>query len=317
MPMARIAQSSRPLVRYGLLAMDKASEPYNPCHDGPASGSLPLNVLNRLAFGSVRWEETLARRTFTFAEFTPTVWRTGPEGSTDTTVVAEPAPDGVERAELQTAFNALPITVHDGFHAFNVKHDEVRAVTAYTSGTDEDPSPDEVREYRVVQPRYAFLYEFVAAPGQIYVTTTDAVIRRILRRARATNTGQGVALRVRNTDLSAIESALGSATSVTLTDVIGYKLLNVSSDTHIATLDVLGENISNNDEIQNAKSRAGKVRALAVRIQFRQGIIELWITEKGGVSYLHYPGDEPALELLMILNSIIEQCSDLESVTIR
>ena len=261
--------------------------------------------------------ETLARRTFTFAEFTPAVWRTGPEGSTGTTVVAEPAPDGVEREELQTAFDALPITVHDGFHAFNVRHDEVKSVTAYAPWTAEDPSPNEVREYRVVQPRHAFLYEFVAAPGQIYVTTTDAVIRRIVRRARATSPGQGTVLRVRSTDLDAIELTLRSAPSVTLTDVIGYKLLNVSSDTPITNLDVMGEDISNNAEIQNAKNRAGKVRALAVRIQFRQGIIELWITEKGGVSYLNYPGDEPALELLTILNPLIEHCSKLGSVTIR
>lgn len=259
----------------------------------------------------------MARRTFTFAEFTPAVWRTGTEGSTDTTVVAEPAPDGVEREELQTVFNVLPVAIHDRFNGFTIRHDEVKGVTAYAPGTDDDPSPGDVREFRVVQPRWAFLYELVDDPGQIYVTAPDAVLRRILRRARATNAGLGIALRVRSTDLDAIESTLGSATSVTLTEVIGYKLLNVSSKTPITTLDVVGEDIINNDEIQDAKSRAGRVRALAVRIQFRQSIIELWITEKGGVSYLNYPGDEPALELLMMLNPIIEQCSELDSVTIR
>ncbi len=190
-------------------------------------------------------------------------------------------------------------------------------MTAYAPGTDDDPSPEEVRELRVVQPRAAFLYAFVNNPSQIYVTAPEAVIKRIARRAKATNADLAMSLRVRTTDLETIESTLRSATSVTLTEVIGYKLFNVSSDTPISTLDVVGEDIIHNDEIQDAKNRAGRVRALAVRIQFRQSIIELRITEKGGVSYLKYPGDDVALGLLMILNPIIEQCSGLESVTIR
>ncbi len=148
--------------------------------------------------------------------------------------VAELAPDGVERQELKTVFLGLPTTAHDAFDTFAVRHDEVRQVRAYTEGTDDDPSPDEVTERRYVQPRDFHLYEFKNNPGQVYVTTQEPVVRRMYRRARETHDDLGLALNLRSTKLGELESALNNA------EIIGYKLVDVLSNTPIATYDVLG-----------------------------------------------------------------------------
>ena len=107
-------------------------------------------------------------------------------------------------------------------------------------GQDDDPNPDDVMDRSFVQPRDFHLYEFRNNPGQVYVTTPEAVVRRVFRRARETHRGQGIALNLRVINLGDLEDALNNA------EIIGYKLVDVLSNTPIATYDVLGDDIRNN-----------------------------------------------------------------------
>jgi hypothetical protein len=116
--------------------------------------------------------------------------------------VAELAPDGADRTELKTVFLRLAANAHDDFGTFAVRHDEIRHVRAYAEGTEDNPNPDDVVERSFVQPRDFHLYELQNNPGQVYVTTQEAVVRRIYRRARETHGANGLALNLRNTSLN-------------------------------------------------------------------------------------------------------------------
>ena len=273
----------------------------------------------------------MARKTFFFADFNPAVWRAGVPVDPAVTVspfvveavsddldvsppplaIAESAPDGVGREELKTVFHTLPTADHDAFETFSVRHDEARNIRAYSEGTVDDPSPDDVTDRSFVQPRDFHLYEFRNNPGHVYVTTQEPVVRRMYRRARETHGGQGMALRLRNINLGDLEAALNNA------EIIGYKLVNILSNTPIATYDVLGEDIRHNQEIQGAKTRAGGIKALAIRLQHGNEIIAVWVYQNNVVTFLNYPGDNPGLGLLSLLNPIIGNCSDLVLATVR
>ena len=286
----------------------------------------------------------MARKTFLFADFSPPVWRAVPIGPvmsepaaisvrvtplnalgaddvldvSPPLTVGELAPDGVDREELRTTFHALSTTAHDAFGSFSVRHDEVRKIRAYadTEGDDRNFSDgsDDVVERSLVQPKDFQLHELLDSPGQAFITTQEAVVRRIFRRARETYSTLGIggiALNLRNTNLEDLEAALHDG------EIIGYKLVDVMSNTPITTYDVLGEDISNNKEIQDARSRAGEMKGLAVRLQQGSQIIAVWVYQGGAVTFLAYPGDGPGLGLLNALNSIIASCSALELATVR
>ena len=267
----------------------------------------------------------MARKTFFFAAFTPVVWRVPvmPEGALvaaefvvavdapPPVAFAESAPDGVDRPELKTVFHALMNSAHDAFRTFAVRHDEVRRIRAYQEGTDDDPNPDEVTERSFVQPRDFHLYELLNTPGQAYVTTQEAVVRRMYRRARETYADPSITLNLRKTKLGDLETALNN------NEIIGYKLVDVLSNTPIMNYDVLGDDISNNGEVQGAKNRAGDMKAIAVRLQHGGEIISVWVYQNGAVTFLNYPGDNLGLGLLDLLSPIIGNCSDLELATVR
>ena len=273
----------------------------------------------------------MARKSFFFADFNPAVWRAGvpadrvvpvlqllAQGVGDVLdvppaplAVAELSPDGVDREELKTVFHTVPVTAHDAFETFSVRHDEVRNIRAYAEGTDDDPNPDDVTDRSFVQPRDFHLYEFRNNPGQVYVTTQETVVRRIYRRARETHDDQGMALNLRIINLGDLEDALND------TEIIGYKLVDVLSNTPIATYDVLGEDIRNNLEVQAAKGRAGQMKAVAIRLQHGDEIISVWVYQNNTVTFLNYPGDNSGLGLLNLLNPIIGNCSELELATVR
>jgi hypothetical protein len=158
----------------------------------------------------------LARKSFFFADFNPAVWhmrvpadlgvdapglvRVAQDVVPDVPpppTVAELAPDGADRTELKTVFLGLAANAHDDFGTFAVRH-----VRAYAEGTDDNPNPDDIVERSFVQPRDFHLYELQNNPGQVYVTTQEAVVRRIYRRARETHGANGLALNLRNTSLN-------------------------------------------------------------------------------------------------------------------
>ena len=234
--------------------------------------------------------------------------------------VGESSPEGVSRKELQTTFHKLSATAHDAFTSFYVRHDEVKTVRAYasTGEVDMDDSANvnddgnEVVERRFVQPKDFQLHELQDSPGQAFITIQEAVVRRMFRRARQTYDDTfSVALSLRKTNLQELEAALRDR------EIIGYKLIDVLSNTPIANYDVLGEDIRNNDEIQGARNRAGEIRALAVHLQQGSQIIAVWVYQNGAVTFLAYPGDGPGLGLLNDLNPTIASYSALELATVR
>jgi hypothetical protein len=93
--------------------------------------------------------------------------------------------------------------------------------------------------------------------------------------------------------------------------------VDVLSNTPITTYDVLGEDIRNNQEVQGAKTRAGEIKALAVRLQHGNQFIGIWIYQNGTVTFLDYPGDYSGLGLLSMLNQIIGNNSELVLATVR
>ena len=273
----------------------------------------------------------MPRRSFVFAAFTPAVWRdqttgvaapddTIPSGLDPTDVPGNPsgvtisqlAPQDVEREELSTIFTEA-VTGHAAFRSYSVRHDFIKSLMEYVAGTDGNPSPNETMELRIAQPLDFYLHEFGNASGQAYVGASEAVVRQVFRRAVETH-GPGVELHIRNVNLENLEVALGNTNALRVAEIIGYKLLRVRSDTPLKKFDVLGQDISNNREVQDAKSRADSVKAFAVRLLYANSAIEVWISESGGVSFLHYPGDTPALGLLAILHPLIEGCSALKAV---
>ena len=288
----------------------------------------------------------MSKKTFLYADLTPAVWRT-PATAFDSVVpddspslrvadlddldnlegtlpkitnqvpstsiaVVELAPEGVGRDELRTTFSSLP-SAHDEFDVYTVAHDTVQRLIAYEDGNDSDPSPDAVREISVVRPRDYLLYEF-RGTGRIYVTTSAAVVRQICRRTIATHIGQSIGLTLRETDIKRLEGELSNDR-----EIAGYKLANVQSTTNLHVVDVEGDNIRNNAEIQSARARASHMRAVKVRLQplGHDTLIEVWVWSNGRVSFVNYPGDTMGLAVLHTLNPIIERCSDTRSITVR
>lgn len=234
----------------------------------------------------------------------------GDKTPSSTVIVGEPAPDDVERGELQTSFSPIDPTI-DEFNPFNVKHDRVAKVTAYANATAGDPNPENTVDRNYVYPVHYLLYGFSDNPNRAFITAQDYIVKQMFRRVRVTYGIHGAALRFRNVDLLRLEESLDE------TEIIGYKLIGVNSQTPIRTYDVVGVDMTNNAEVQDAKRRAENVKALAVSYQHHDKVLRLWLYQNGGVTFQNYPGDESGLGLLSLLNAEIERCSETELARVR
>ena len=266
----------------------------------------------------------MARKTFHHALFEPPLWDLGhhtpivmqepellPTAGDLVMEVVEPAPEGCPRQQLRTKVVAQARTPHEAFAAFAGTHDEVKRLSAYADPDGNGPDPDEVQERILVQPRRFQVYEFTAQPGYLYVTAQELTMKQVFRRYRTTHSDDGTTYSRRVVRLESLEHAVANA------EVVGYVLLDVAMTTPVERLDVQGLRISQNLEVQDAKSKAEQIKAVSFRLQAGDEIVRVQIDRNGSVAFINYPGDETALGILDRLESIIDSIADTESIGIR
>ncbi len=177
---------------------------------------------------------------------------------------------------------------------------------------DDQDDPDSLQERIFVQPREFQIYEFGDKTGQLYVTTPELIMRQMLRRHRSTYTDD-IDLSRRIVDLDCLEKQLAPAT------IDGYLLTDVLLGSPVQRVEIVGQRLGQNDEVQDVKERADKLRAL----QFswtRRGmdrVVDVRVAENGAVRFTDYPGDETALRVLGDLEPLIERCEDTELINVR
>ena len=280
----------------------------------------------------------MARKMLTFAQFQPPLWSANPpDADTGNSIairhtvalsidpspatstpnrvldVRQDAPEGVKRAYLRTRVMKRQDTPHDAFSALLVTHDTVQRLDAYAD-SDGQADSDEVEERIYIQPKQFPAYEFNDVPGQLYMAASDALAAQMLRRFKDDG---GRSDTVRNRRIVRLGELEGALTATFEAETFGYKLLDVQSSTPIRTYDVIGQQIADNEEVQDAKTRAREIRALMVILQSQADMLYLQITHSGAVTFLNYPGDESALEILRALEDTISANSDLESIAGR
>lgn len=259
----------------------------------------------------------MAKKTFTYAAFTPSLWDGA--GAPSPLSAEVDAPPETGRTVLRTRF--VPnVQQHDEFRPFTVVHDVVRHYNAYASdgqnkpdGTLDAPSDsDQVQEHTYVQPREFLLYEFAAMQGRFYATN-EIMLKDALRRYRESESRYDIQYHRRLIRTRAIEADLRSAEYT----VSGYALVRVLSATPIETLDVEGDDIGDNPEVQAVKNRAERIKAITLTLQREDEVVRVQITDRGTVVFPRYPGDDAALDILLGLEPHISRHSSLEALPLR
>lgn len=230
--------------------------------------------------------------------------------------VTERAPEGSPRESLRTKMVARSESPHEAFNAYNGVHDICREFTAYaedSDGTGDQDDAEEVQVRKYVVPTEFHAYEFRNRPGELYLTATDNTIKQMFRRYRNTEQRLDVTLNQREVQLKCLNEALKSGLA---TETFGYVFSNVPGQTAITKMDLEGPHIDENQDVQNARDRAENVRTLTFLLQVADRVLKMRVTENGAVTFADYPGDETALSILEVLESYIQQCSDLSSITV-
>ena len=101
------------------------------------------------------------------------------------------------------------------------------------------------------------------------------------------------------------------------TTIGGYRLQNVLLTTHVRSYEVLGSVMEDNLEAQDAKSKAGTIRAVAFTMQYDDRIVQAMVSANGDVTFLNYPGDRVALGFLEQLEPFIDANADPTLVSVR
>ena len=145
----------------------------------------------------------------------------------------------------------------------------------------------------------------------MYVTASDAALKQMFRRYRETTGQYGTAFRRRIVRIGDLEERLNEM------EMVGYTLGNVRSTTPISSYDVLGQQMDQNVEVQDARNRAGRIWAITYELQRGDVILRVRVSEGGTVMFFDYPGDETALEVIDRLETYIQDSADAESIEIR
>ena len=182
---------------------------------------------------------------------------------------------------------------HDAFGPFDVMHDIPTRLRSYPDSDEDGTDSEETTERIYIRPYPFEVYEFLQTPGLLYCTTSDLVLRQMFRRYRNSAEGRGAGFRHRVVRLDELEGTLRREWPGT--NIAGYKLQDVLLTTHVGTYDVLGNEMENNLEAQDAKTKAGKIKAVAFSTQYGNQIIRAMVSNTGAVMFLDYPGDEIAL----------------------
>ena len=250
----------------------------------------------------------MARRTFYSTIFTPAPW----SADQKELKVSEPASEECPRNSLRTIVTRRTGAPRMGFNAFNAAHDEEKPITAYADPDGDQDDPEHIVRRVYVRPRDFQIYEFVDKPGFIYATAPQYTMSQMLRRFKNTY-DDDVDLNRRIVDLDCLEEQLEPS------KIGGYKLTDVLLSSHVRRVEIVGQRLGENDEVQEVKARADKLRALEFSGQFGaiNRIVRLRVTELGSVHFFDYPGDASALKVLEELESFIDRCDDMELINVR
>ena len=137
-------------------------------------------------------------------------------------------------------------------------------------------------------------------------------MRQMLRRYRGTYTDD-VDLNRRIVDLDCLEQQLSPA------NIDGYLLTDILMSSPVRRMEIVGQRLGENDEVQNVKGRADKLRALEFSWQHRglDRVVYVRVAENGAVRFIDYPGDATALRVLADLEPLIARCEDTELINVR
>ena len=280
-------------------------QPALPCYIGSAFKAPPREQI-----------APMSRKLLSFARFSPGLWPSqSPPVDFDDVVrsstalqVAQPAPEGSPREQLKTTVTYNADSSHDAFHSLTATHDEARRIQAYS----DNPNEDVIEERIIVRPRTFQIREFRDSPGQLYIAAPYTTIRQMFRRFRETNSGAPNVFQQRIVQILALEVKLRR-----MGTIMGYKMLDVILSTPIRSYDVLGDDISANQEVQDAKQRAREVWAITFGLQQGNAILRVQVASNGSVTFLEYPGDGIASQFLLHLEPILSAHSDLETLSLR
>ena len=255
----------------------------------------------------------MARKKLTWVKFVPRFW----EGVEIAGLIADPkeafltlevvAPDNQNNREvLRTRFYHASHVPSDEFAPYNVRHDNYRRHTAYDPN---DPFSDsEVETVWVHSERFA-VYELERTPGALYAATTTDRMKDVFRRYREFAKDESAVLNDRVLNIQSFEKTLVDA------EVVGYVLKQVSGTPFsYDRVHMEGAQIAQNSEAQGLVRRAGQMKMLTVELQSGISILRLEVRDDGSITFLNYPGDSIALDVINKLEPLIDGCSDMKLV---
>ena len=251
----------------------------------------------------------MATKAFNFVTFEPSLWagqqgsQTDPDGNAVLNV-SENAPSSADRSLLKTTVTSVA-SANTSFNTYTAKHDTVLWVRDTYLSTD--PDSDETEDQCFVRPKQFQIFEFRNAPGSIYTSMPLTAIRQMYNRYKEEGYGNSD-LKRRTTNLLCLESTLQGNPSLVVV-IHGYDLINVLLSTPVARMDVDAERTRENVEIQDAKTKAERMRFLKLYVQATGQMVSLRVGENGSVRFPNYPDEAAALEVLEMLNPIIDSCS--------
>ena len=250
----------------------------------------------------------MPRKAFQFVEFEPALWDM--PNQVDTTVpvldVEGSAPQGAPRPTLRSRVFPRADTPNDAFQAFNGRHDTVGRIIEYER-SDEDTTTERI----FVRPSEFQAYELRRSPGWLYVTASDSTLKQMFRRYRESTGEFGTTFNRRIVRIGDLEQRLNEM------EIVGYTLGNVRSTTPISNYDVLGQQMDQNTEVQDARNRAERIRAITFDLLRGDTILRVRVAENGSVTFFDYPGDATALGVIDRLETYIQGSADVESIEIR
>ena len=228
-------------------------------------------------------------------------------------IVGRPAPDGVNRPELNSRIALQQLQPADTFQALSIRHDEVGHYDAYEEQEGDGPLPEEVVRHYFVYPKDYRAYELINTPGEVFIQAPLEATKELFRRYRSTMNPPNAIYRRRQVNLRALEVTLRHHQHI---EPGAYTLANIPSDTPILRMQVSAQQIIDNDEVQDLKDRAESIGILEFGYPYGDELLRISIDALGAVKFHQTPGDAPALEVLSHLEPYIRQHSELVAFTV-
>ncbi len=219
------------------------------------------------------------------------------------------------RPTLVTRGFAIAGVSHDAFNPFQIIHDDVRYIYAYPRSTDGEASDSE-KEIRqgYVKPVRFVAYELDDQWGHLYATAPESILKEMFRRYRGTPGNAGASLMRRKINLRQLRARLREEMGVESSDLT---FLNVDGDRALTKIVVAGQQLDDNEEIDDFDTRAEEVGVFTFKYQHENAIIKITIKMSGAVRFANDPEGTSSLDLLQRLDGYIRAHSELVPVSVR